>query len=240
MIGTALLVALQLAGAAATPPSVAVPHGEPGSRRDTVTIAGRSTSSQAPFDASRFDVVTTSTLRGLFEDAAELGLPTRPLINRALEGAARRVSSERIIRVVREFAAALFDARELLGQASSTDELDAGASALRAGVDEGTLQAIRRMRRPGTAVTAIVVTTDLVKRGVPEAQVRSAVMSLASSPRGDDVLLGLQATVAKNAQRGPGMALAALDRYLRSTVPDAHMPTKPGMANGTSGRPPEP
>lgn len=167
------------------------------------------------FDATRFDSLTATTLRGLFEDAAEMGLPVRPLVNRALEGSARRASSERILRVVREFAAALYEARQVLGPGSTEGELDAAATALRAGVDERTLGAIREMRPAGTAVTALVVVTDLVQRGVPTPQAREALTAIGRS-RPDDVLLGLQSIVAKNASRGPGMAMEALQRYVRS------------------------
>jgi hypothetical protein len=44
-------------------------------------------------------------------------------------------------------------------------------------------------------------------------------MTIARMPRSDDALLGLQATVAKNALRGPGMAVDALNRYVRTTMP---------------------
>jgi len=187
--------------------------------------ASRVAQPPVPFDATRFDSLTATTLRGLFEDAAEMGLPVRPLVNRALEGSARRASSERILRVVREFAAALYEARQLLGPGSTEGELDAAATALRAGVDERTLGAIRDMRPAGTAVTALVVVTDLVQRGVPAPQAREALTAVGRS-RPDDVLLGLQATVAKNASRGPGMAMDALQRYVRSNG-------TPGSSAGT-------
>lgn len=179
------------------------------------------------FDASRFDSVTAITLRGLLEDATELGLPTRSLINRALEGSARRMSGERIIRVVRELAAALTQAKEILGPGSTADELEAAADALRAGYDRKAVAAIRATRPPGTAVTALVVLTDLARRGVPTATARDAVTDLSKLPRPDEALLGLQSAVARNAQRGPGMALEALNRYVRGM----------GGVPGSSGAP---
>lgn len=193
------------------------------------------------FDATRFDSLTAITLRGLFEDAAEMGLPVQPLVNRALEGSARRASSERILRVVREFAAALHEARQVLGPGSTAGELDAAATALRAGVDERTVGAIRDMRPAGTAVTALVVVTDLVQRGVPAPQAREALTAIGRS-RPDDVLLGLQATVAKNASRGPGMAMDALQRYVRvngapGTPGSAPAPT-PATPDRKPARPP--
>lgn len=194
----------------------------------------------AAFDATRFDSLTANTLRGLLEDAVEMGLPTRPLINRALEGSARRMSGERIIRVVREFAAALHDARQALGASSSEAELDAGATALRAGLDPQALIAMRSTRPAGTAVTALVVLTDLVQRGVPGPQAREAVTSLARMPRSDDALLSLQLTVAKNASRGPGMAVDALNRYVRGALSGPLSPPTPAAADRKPVRPPDP
>jgi len=68
---------------------------------------------------------------------------------------------------------------------------------------------------------------------------QTAVARLARVPRSDDILLGLQATVAKNAQRGPGMALDALNRYVQTTgaTPAAAAPNSPDRK---PVRPPEP
>jgi hypothetical protein len=88
-------------------------------------------------------------------------------------------------------------------------------------------------------VVPLVVLTDLVRRGVPMANARDAVASLARAPRSDDVLLGLQATVAKNAQRGPGMALDALNRYVQmaGATPAVAAPISPDRK---PVRPPDP
>ena len=55
-----------------------------------------------------------------------------------------------------------------------------------------------------------------------------------------DALLGLQATVAKNAQRGPGMALDALNRYVRGTVTGTVSPSTPATNDRKPVRPPDP
>jgi hypothetical protein len=78
------------------------------------------------------------------------------------------------------------------------------------------LETVRAYRGKESVVVPLVVLTDLVRRGVPTLNAQDAVAALARTPRSDDVLLGLQATVAKNAQRGPGMALDALNRYVKS------------------------
>ena len=195
---------------------------------------------QGQFDAARFDTLTANALRLLFDDAAAKGLPTAPLINRALEGAARRVSGQRILSVVRAHAAALAEAKAALGAGSTVAELDAGATALRAGIDSRTLEVVRGTRPGGTAVTALVVLTDVVRRGVPTSTARDAVATIARLPRSDDALLGLQSTVAKNAQRGPGMALDALNRYVRGTVTGAVSPSTPATSDRKPVRPPDP
>ncbi len=194
---------------------------------------------QGQFDAARFDTLTANALRLLLDDAAAKGLPTAPLINRALEGAARRVGGTRILSVVRAHAAALAEAKSALGEASTVGELDAGATALRAGIDARSLAVVRTMRPAGTAVTALVVLTDVVRRGVPTSTARDAVASIARMPRSDDALLGLQSMVAKNAQRGPSMALDALNRYVRDMVSGAVSPSTPATTDRKPVRPPD-
>ncbi len=192
------------------------------------------------FDATRFDSLTALSLRSLLEIAVENQLPTRPLINLALQGAARKASGARILEVVRDHSAALSRAREVLGPTTPVDELDAGASALRAGLDAGALAAVRATRPVGTALVPLMVLTDIVKRGVPQVAARDAVAAIARMPGSDDALRGLQSTVAKNAVRGPGMAVDALNRYLRGTVSGARPPSAPATSDRKPIRPPSP
>ena len=195
------------------------------------TDASGDSTLQVPFDLAKFDSVTAFALRAVFDSAAERGLPTAPLVNRALEGAARHANGALIVRVVRAHAAALSEARDVLGTESTAAELDAGATALRSGIDARTLAAVRATRSAGAAVTPLMVLTDIVQRGVPSVAARDAVTSLARMPRSDDALMGLQVTVAKNAMRGPGMAVDALNRYLRGTVPGSNSPSAPATVD---------
>jgi hypothetical protein len=190
----------------------------------------------AQFDASRFDSLTALNLRSIFDEAYDRGLPVRLLVNRALEGAARKVSGPRILKVVRDWSDALAAAKFALGEGTTEAELDAAATAIRAGIDPRTVASVRSTRPAGTAVTALVVLTDLVGRGVPSATAKEAIATIGKQPRSDDMLLGLMQTVAKNATRGPGMALDALNRYVRGTVSGA----APGTSAGKPVRPPDP
>lgn len=230
-----MLLTVQLATTASTVPADTILNARGGGQPAVSTaIAARQ---PVQFDVSRFDSLTANALRSLFDEAAEMGLPVRPLINRALEGAARRMPGDRILRVVREHAIALQTAKRALGERSTEDELEAGAIAVRAGLDERTLESVRNARPAGQAVVPLVVLTDIVRRGVPAPTARDAVQTLARTPRSDEVLMGLQATVAKNAQRGPGMALDALNRYIRGT--GSSSPVTPATTDRKPVRPPD-
>lgn len=193
---------------------------------------------QIQFDAARFDSITAVSLRALLMEAVEQGLPTGPLINRALEGAARKVHGSRILQVVRDHATAMMQARDALGENATAAELDAGASALRAGLDNKALAAVRATRPVGTAVVPLTVLADIVQRGVPSNTAQDAVTSISRMPSSDEALRGLQVTVAKNAIRGPGMAVDALNRYLKGTVPRANPPSAPATSDRKPIRPP--
>jgi len=191
-------------------------------------------------DASRFDTLTLLSLRSQLEIAVENGLPTAPLINLALEGSARRAGGAKILQVVRDHMAAMSHARDVLGAKSSADELDAGARALRAGIDMRTLSSIRDTRQIGGAVIPLTVLTDIVGRGVPEREARDAVAAIAKMPTSDEALRGLQLTVAKNTIRGPGMAVDAMNRYLRATISGANPLAAPVSPDRKPNRPPPP
>ena len=192
------------------------------------------------FDASRFDSLTAIGLRAFLDSAAEQGIPVGPLINKALEGAARHASRDKILQTVRLHAVALVQARDVLGAGTPVAEIEAGASALRAGVDEKALSTIRTARPTGSVLLPLVVITDVVQRGIPVLTARDAISTIARMPNSDDALRGLQSTVAKNALRGPGMALDALNRYVRGTVAGSNPLSVPPVTDRKPNRPPLP
>lgn len=194
---------------------------------------------QVTFDATRFDSLTALSLRSFLESANEQGIPTRPLINKALEGAARRASGAKIMQTVRELAVALVQAREALGPTTPLSEIEVGADALRTpGIKTDDLIAIRATRPNGTALVPLTVLIDIVRRGVPPRSARDAVSTIAKLPSSDEMLNGLQVTVAKNALRGPGMAVDALNRYLRGAASGANPSSAPATTDRKPIRPP--
>lgn len=223
---------------------VVSPPDQPAARFDTtlapqVQSAVVSDPSLQPgfFDPTRFDSATVVSLRAIFDSAKTQGLPERPLINDALHGASVRVSGNKIVNSVRKRFRAMLEARSAMGQQTTESELASGAEAIMIGAESKALQQIRAIRpNRGAALTALVVLADLMQRGIQPNKARDAIVSLARVSS-DDALNGLRVLVAKNADRGPGMAQDALDRYVRTNVSGAEK-NAPKPPNRTS-RPPD-
>lgn len=171
------------------------------------------------WDPTRFDSATAVGVKAWLDSATVHGLPYGPLYSNALMGAAWRKSGKEIVSYTRLLFIAMLDSRAALGEGSTESELTTGAELLRAGMDGKALQSIRVVRPTvGSALTALVVAADFVKRGIPTNQARDAVTALARTSKSDDGLNAAQALVARNSERGPSMARDALDRYVRSYV----------------------
>jgi hypothetical protein len=230
VIGASFLVAAFLT--VAPPVSRVVADTEPVRDRTLQTTAVQESQPTQPgrFDPSRFDSVTAGALRVLLDTAAAHKIPTATLINLAYQGSAQRASPAKILTAVRETYAAMLDARAALGDASTESELASGADAIRAGADGKVLKAIRATRPAiGSSVGSLVVFTDLVKqRGIPMNDARDAILSLARAYSSDEALNGLQSLVARNSERGPGMAQDAMKRYVKANAAGAkNAPAKP-------------
>jgi hypothetical protein len=100
--------------------------------------------------------------------AAERGLPTRPLIAKAREGVTKRASGTAIREAVARQARRLAQARDLLAPSTSEAEIVAGADALANGVPPAMLRQVRAAYPAGQSVAMpLDVLTELVARGVP-------------------------------------------------------------------------
>lgn len=185
---------------------------------------------QDPRLMHRLDSATFAAVSTLMDSARTAGLPVEPLVQRALEGVAKHAESERIVAAVRRLAGELGLARAALGRESSPAELDAGASALRAGVRVEDLTLLRQ-RRTQSLTVALAALTDLVVGGVPPDSAASAVLALASRAR-DDQIADFRRAVERDIALGATPAAAAavrVDATLREVgaTPSANTPRKP-------------
>ena len=183
---------------------------------------------QDPRLMHRLDSITTAAVGALLDSARTAGLPVEPLVQRALEGAAKHAEPDRIVAAVRRLAGELGVARDALGRESSSAELDAGASALRAGVRPEDLTLLRQ-RRAQSLTVALAALTDLVVGGVPPDSAAAAVLALAARAR-DDQIADFRRAVERDIALGATPAAAAavrVDATLHEVTNAAANPNTP-------------
>lgn len=150
----------------------------------------------------RLDSLTSATVTRLSDSVRRAGLPSEPLVAAALEGAARQASPDRIVAAVRELAAALGTARQVLGRSSRDDELVSAAGALVAGIPTDMLHEFRRARRRGSLAVPLVILADLVARGIPADTVGSMIADALRGGMKDSELDAFRSSVGRDISSG--------------------------------------
>jgi hypothetical protein len=160
--------------------------------------------------ADRLDSGTAAAVQRVVDSAGRAGLPTEPLVQKALEGSTLGASGERIHAAVAALAGQLGSAREALGADAEESELTAAAGAIRAGLPPSALRRLQSLRSGRPLVVPIAVLTDLVAEGVPAEQATQSVLELARDGRPDDEFVALRRQV-QTQRRGAGQP-GPLDR----------------------------
>ena len=189
---------------------------------------------QAQDDArlARLEPGVGATVRHLLDSARTAGLPTEPLIDKALEGASKSAPGSRISGAVRGLLEDLGRARGSLGSGATEPELVAGAAALRAGLPPEGLGALRRARREGAVTVPLATLADLVARGVPVQTAQEAVLKLAQRGERDEDFLELRREVERDITAGVPPAAAASVRASGGRPPDQVVAPGRGKAKG--------
>jgi hypothetical protein len=162
--------------------------------------------------STRLDPRTRSAVVAIIDSARLASLPVEPLIDKALEGAAKKATSQQIVSAVRTFAGQLLEARRALGERSTEPELLGGAQAIRAGIPAQQLERLRRARAGAQIATALTVASDLVTREVPVDTAVAAVTKLVSSLASDEQLLAVRSDIEADILSGKPPAVAASTR----------------------------
>ena len=179
-----------------------------------VSLGISSISAQGVVDPrlARLDTHTRTVVVAIIDSARAQSLPVEPLIDKALEGAAKRATSQQIISAVRTFKGQMAEARSALGDNSTEREVLGGAQAIRAGVRVQQLEGLRRAR-PGVQIaTALTVMSDLVTREVPIENAFVVVSHLLQASASDDQLLQVRADIETDILSGMPPAIAAASR----------------------------
>jgi hypothetical protein len=147
---------------------------------------------QDPRLEARLDSATRARVEAALASARAEGLPTEPLVQKALEGASKGAPGPRIVDAVGTVLADLRRARGALGVAAAEDDLVAAAAALRAGATPSMIGEMRRVARRGAVAVPLAVFTDLVAGGMGTDAAWRSVAELARNGADDETFLRLR------------------------------------------------
>jgi hypothetical protein len=162
--------------------------------------------------AGRFPAVTETALRTLIDSARAEGLPTEPLVQRALEGVSRGAEPSRVLLAVRGLLGRLSVARTTLGASATEAELVAAASTLYLGVTPDTLAQLRKRHARSSLALPLVVLADMIQQGVPRSDAAGIILSLSDAGIADESYRSLRQAVLLDIRSGVPPATAAAMR----------------------------
>lgn len=175
-------------------------------------IAAPVVQAQDPRLASRLDKPTFNAVNAIVDSARLAKLPTAPLVDMALEGAAKGSDGPNIVSAVHQLSIRMGSARRQLGPGTSADEIKAAVSALDAGVSVHDLALIRAASRKRSVTMPLTVLADLIGRQVPVATATNLVIQLARSGVKDPEFALFQRNVRADVDRGADPTVAATTR----------------------------
>jgi hypothetical protein len=121
---------------------------------------------QDPRLEARLDSTTRARVERVLAAARDDGLPTEPLVQKALEGASKGAAGARIAAAVESMMSDLRSARQALGRGAAPGDLVAAAAAMRAGATPAMVGEMRRLAPRGGVAVPLAVFTDLVAGGM--------------------------------------------------------------------------
>ena len=201
-------------------------------------VAGTPLGAQADVSArlaGRVSPEIATLVRQLATSAAARGLPVDPLIQKAIEGSAKGVPTDRVAVALRALSGQLDAAAAALKQAGAaqpdTDAIAAGAFALNAGLSGQNVTALALASRPPNSVAATLrVASTLAAMGVPATETVELVTQVIAAGGNTTEVLGLPAQVMAGVSRGggvtPAQAAAGLARAAaaRANAPGQQRP----------------
>jgi hypothetical protein len=129
--------------------------------------------------ATRFPTSVALRIDALVDSAAAEGLPTEPLVLRALEGGAKGVAADRIQAALARLHASLRRARDVLGISTTPGDLTTAATALQTGLEPARLVELRNLRGTRSLTVPLGSYLDLVAQGAVSERAWLRVMELA-------------------------------------------------------------
>ncbi len=186
-----------------------------------VAVAPASALAQDARLAAALDGETATAVQRVVADAQSRGLPTDPLIVKALEGAVKGAPGPRIVTAVRDLVERLRAANDALAPNATDAEVAAGAAALAANVPAKVLRDVREAQPERSVAVALGVLTQLVSKKVPVDQASRHVISLMKRDADQQSLIALSTNVQADIAAGmdPDAALDLRSKGVQSTLP---------------------
>lgn len=135
--------------------------------------------------ANRFPASVAIRLDAIVDSALAEGLPTEPLILRALEGGAKGIPADRVQAALTRLHAALRRAKEALGGGTAASDLTTAAAALQTGLEPIRLVELRTLRGTRSLTLPLGAYLDLVARGAVSERAWAKVVELARRQAAD-------------------------------------------------------
>jgi len=162
--------------------------------------------------ASRLDKETFAAVTAIVDSARVAKIPTKPLLDRAFEGAAKGFDGPRITSAVKQLSARMGSAKSVLGPKTSPDEIKTAAGAIEVGVSVRDLVRLRSASGKRPVTMPLTVLADLIGRQVPIPTATDLVLQLARSGVKDGELSLYQRNVRSDIDRGADPTVAATTR----------------------------
>ena len=160
---------------------------------------------------TRVDARIRSAVASIADSLQREGISPEVLIDYALEGTQKGGNPQVILTGVRKWARDLRRSRQLLGPNANNDEVEAGAKAIKAGVDERHLTRFRESRREQRFASALSTMVHIINKGVPPDTAANVVVNVALASASDADLKTLQDEIERDINGGtpPGMSAVA-------------------------------
>jgi hypothetical protein len=184
----------------------------------------------------RLDSQTRDAVLRTLDSARTRGLPTEPLVDKALEGATKKAAGPRIQAAVSMLFLRLETAREALAPNPTSRDIAAGADALAYGATREALKAMRAIRPNESVAVPLGVLTQLVASGIPLPRATRVVSDLLRRGARDEQLIALNEDVRSYVAAGasPEVALDVRTRGLNAVLPPMGTATGTGDLSGPS------
>lgn len=166
-------------------------------------IAGAQQVAYAATAVPELDSATQAAVGRELGRARTRGLPVQPLVAKVREGQIKRAAPERIRVAVAALAARLDSARSALGPTSNVAEIVAGADAIAAGVDQGSLRALRAASGTRDLSAPLGALAQLVASGVDRRRATQMIVELLRKEAGPREMLAFG--IAVEADVGAGV-----------------------------------